>query len=228
MAGADIKEFVDIQTPDEAYEMIRQGQQVLSRLAALPCVTVAAINGFALGGGLELASACRYRVAADVPSVTLGFPEVMLGVHPGLGGTVRAVMLAGPIAAMDLMLTGRPIRPKAALEMGLVDRLAPPAELHRVAREVALSPPPPRTASLKNRLLNHGLVRPLLAGQMRSQVARRARPAHYPAPYALIELWQRYGGNGEIAYDAEARSMATLLCTPTSRNLVRVFFLQER
>jgi 3-hydroxyacyl-CoA dehydrogenase/enoyl-CoA hydratase/3-hydroxybutyryl-CoA epimerase len=208
--------------------MIRQGQQVVNKLAHLRCVTVAAINGFALGGGLEVALACRYRVAADDPSVTLGFPEVQLGVHPGLGGTVRAVHLAGPIAAMDLMLTGRHIRPKQALQMGLVDKLAPPAQLRDVARQVALSPPPVKTQSLKNRLLNLGLVRPILAGQMRSQVARRVRPDHYPAPYKLIELWQEYGGAGERAYEAEARSMGNLLCTPTSRNLVRVFFLQER
>ncbi|MBL8266741.1 3-hydroxyacyl-CoA dehydrogenase NAD-binding domain-containing protein [Steroidobacter sp.] len=228
IAGADIKGFVGIESPDAAYQMIRQGQLVIDKLAALRCVTVAAINGFALGGGLEVALACRYRVAADDPSVTLGFPEVQLGVHPGLGGTVRAVQLAGPIAAMDLMLTGRHIRPKQALQMGLVDKLAPAAQLHEVAREVALHPPPVKTPSLKNRLLNLGLVRPILAGQMRSQVAKRVRPDHYPAPYKLIELWQEYGSSGERAYEAEARSMATLLCTPTSRNLVRVFFLQER
>lgn len=228
IAGADIKGFVGLESPDEAYPMIRQGQQVIDKLAALRCVTVAAINGFALGGGLEVALACRYRVAADDPSVTLGFPEVQLGVHPGLGGTVRAVQLAGPIAAMDLMLTGRHIRPKQALQMGLVDKLAPPAQLREVARQVALNPPPMRKASLKDRLLNLGLVRPLLAGQMRSQVARRVRPEHYPAPYKLIELWQEYGSSGARAYEAEARSMAHLLCTPTSRNLVRVFFLQER
>ncbi|MDY6949131.1 MAG: 3-hydroxyacyl-CoA dehydrogenase NAD-binding domain-containing protein, partial [Pseudomonadota bacterium] len=228
IAGADIKGFVGIDSPDQAYDMIRQGQQVIDKLAALRCVSVAAINGFALGGGLEVALACRYRVAADDPSVTLGFPEVQLGVHPGLGGTVRAVQLAGPIAAMDLMLTGRHIRPKQALQMGLVDKLAPPAQLREIARQVALDPPPMKRPSLKNRLLNSGLARPILAGQMRSQVARKARPEHYPAPYKLIELWQEYGSSGQRAYEAEARSMAHLLCTPTSRNLVRVFFLQER
>jgi len=228
VAGADIKEFVGIQTPDEAYALIREGQLVFARLAALPCVTVAAINGFALGGGLELALACRYRVLIDDSSITLGFPEVQLGVHPGFGGTVRAVQLAGPIAAMDLMLSGRSIRPKKALELGLVDRLVPATELRTEARQIALNPPAPRGASLKNRLLNLAPVRPFLAGQMRTQVAKRARREHYPAPYALIDLWQRHGGHGESAYEAEARSMATLLCTPTSRNLVRVFFLQDR
>ena len=228
IAGADIKEFVGIRTPDDAYQLIRQGQQVLDTLAALPCPTVAAINGFALGGGLEVALACRYRVLVDDPAATLGFPEVQLGVHPGFGGTVRAVHLAGPIAAMDLMLTGRSIRPKQALAMGLVDRLAPLDQLDAVAKQVALSPPPTRGPTLVHRFLNSALVRPILAGQMRSQVAKRARPQHYPAPYAMIELWQRYGGKGERAYEAEARSMAQLLCTSTSRNLVRVFFLQDR
>lgn len=228
IAGADIKEFVGIRTPDQAYELIRGGQQVLDQLAALACPTVAAINGFALGGGLEVALACRYRVLVDDPSATLGFPEVQLGVHPGFGGTVRAVQLAGPIAAMDLMLTGRTIRPKQALAMGLVDRLAPVAQLDAMAKQVALSPPPARSPKLVHRLLNLMPVRPILAGQMRSQVARRARPDHYPAPYAMITLWQRFGGKGKRAYEAEARSMAQLLCTPTSRNLVRVFFLQDR
>ncbi len=228
IAGADIKEFVGIDDPQQAYELIRAGQQVLDRLAGLRCVTVAAVNGFALGGGLEVALACRYRVLVDDASATLGFPEVQLGIHPGFGGTVRAVQLAGPVAAMDLMLTGRSIRPRQALELGLVDRIAPATQLETAARDLAVNPPPMRRASLKNRLLNSALARPFLAGQMRSRVAKRVRPQHYPAPYALIDLWQRHGSGGPQAYEAEARSMAKLLCTSTSRNLVRVFFLQDR
>jgi 3-hydroxyacyl-CoA dehydrogenase/enoyl-CoA hydratase/3-hydroxybutyryl-CoA epimerase len=228
IAGADIREFVGIQNSRQAYELIRQGQQVLDRLAALKCVTVAAINGFALGGGLEVALACRYRVAADDPSVTLGFPEVQLGVHPGFGGTVRSVHLVGPVAAMDMMLSGRTIRPDKALRMGLIDKLAPPSQLEDAARQLALNPPVRQPPTLKNTLLNSRIGRAFLAGQMRSEVAKRVRPAHYPAPYAMIELWQRYGARGERAYEAEARSMADLLCSPTSRNLVRVFLLQDR
>jgi 3-hydroxyacyl-CoA dehydrogenase/enoyl-CoA hydratase/3-hydroxybutyryl-CoA epimerase len=228
VAGADIKEFVGIQSPDQAYDMIRQGQMLFDKLEQLPCPTVAAINGFALGGGLELALACRYRVLADDSSITLGFPEVQLGVHPGLGGTVRAVQLIGPIAAMDLMLTGRNVRPKQALALGLVDRIVPANELRQAAKQLALNPHARRRMSLRDRLLNAGPIRPLLANRMRAQVAKRARVDHYPAPYALIDLWQRFGGRGPEAYEAEAKSMAELLCTSTSRNLVRVFFLQER
>jgi 3-hydroxyacyl-CoA dehydrogenase/enoyl-CoA hydratase/3-hydroxybutyryl-CoA epimerase len=228
IAGADIKEFVGMESPAQAYEMIRRGQQVLDRLASLPCPTVAMINGFALGGGLEVALACRYRVIADDSSITLGFPEVQLGVHPGLGGTVRAVQLAGPLNAMDLMLTGRSIRPKQALAMRLVDRVVPAADLRSASKVLALNPPATQRMSLKDRVLNSSMLRPLLASQMRAKVSKRARTDHYPAPYALIDLWCRYGGSGEAAYEAEAKSMSELLCTSTSRNLVRVFFLQER
>jgi 3-hydroxyacyl-CoA dehydrogenase/enoyl-CoA hydratase/3-hydroxybutyryl-CoA epimerase len=228
IAGADIKEFVQLETSEQAFQMIRAGQGLMDRLAALRCTTVAAVNGFALGGGLEVALACRYRVCADDPSVTMGFPEVQLGVHPGLGGTVRSVQLIGPLAAMDMMLTGKSIRPQKALELGLVDRLAPANRLNEAAKEIALQPPAPRSLGLRDRLLNSGPVRAIVAGQMRTRVAKRAKPAHYPAPYALVDLWQRHGGRGERAMEAEARSMATLLLTPTSRNLVRVFFLQER
>jgi 3-hydroxyacyl-CoA dehydrogenase/enoyl-CoA hydratase/3-hydroxybutyryl-CoA epimerase len=228
IAGADIREFVGVQTPAQAYDMIKQGQQVLDRLADLPFPTAAAINGFALGGGLEVALTCRYRAVADDSSITLGFPEVQLGVHPGLGGTVRAVQLAGPIAAMDLMLTGRSIRPKQALQMRLVDRVVPATDLRAVAKKLVMNPPPQLRMTFKDRILNSALLRPILAGQMRKQVAKRARPDHYPSPYALIDLWRVFGSKGQRSYEAEARSMAELLCTSTSRNLVRVFFLQER
>jgi 3-hydroxyacyl-CoA dehydrogenase/enoyl-CoA hydratase/3-hydroxybutyryl-CoA epimerase len=228
IAGADIKEFLSIETADQAFEMIRAGQRIIDRFAALPCPTVAAINGVALGGGLEVALACRYRVCADEPSVTLGFPEVQLGVHPGFGGTVRSVQLIGPLAAMDLMLTGRSVRPQQALKLGLVDRVVPREQLDAAAKALALQPPAQRGLSIKHRLINSAPARALIAGQMRVKVAKRARPDHYPAPYKMIELWQRHGGRGEKAMEAEARSMAELLVTPTSRNLVRVFFLQER
>jgi 3-hydroxyacyl-CoA dehydrogenase/enoyl-CoA hydratase/3-hydroxybutyryl-CoA epimerase len=228
IAGADIKEFTSLSSEAEAFQMIRAGQELMDRLASLPYPTVAAINGFALGGGLEVALACRYRVCVDDSSITLGFPEVQLGVHPGLGGTVRSVQLAGPIAAMDLMLTGRSIRPQQALKMGLVDKIVPREQLAEAARDLALNPRTPRQAGFKNALLNLAPIRAVIAGQMRTKVAKRAKPQHYPAPYKLVDLWQQYGGRGEAAMQAEARSMAHLLMTPTSRNLVRVFFLQER
>ena len=228
IAGADVREFAQVRTPEEALPFVRAAHAILERLERLPCPTIAAINGYCLGGGLELALACRYRVCVDNPKTVLGFPEVMLGIHPGFGGTVRSVRLIGVTAAMDLMLTGRNIRPDKALALGLVDRLAPAAELRTVARSMALDPPTRRSAPLPQRLLSFAPVRGLVAPKILAQVARRARREHYPAPYAIVELWRRHGANPRTAYDAEARSVAELVCTPTSRNLVRVFFLQER
>ena len=228
VAGADISEFTAIQTAEQGYALVRAGQQVMDRIERLPCPTVAALHGFALGGGLELALACRYRVAADDDKVSLGLPEVQLGIHPGFGGTVRAPRLIGGRAALDLMLTGRPVRARRALALGLVDRLAPPDGLKAAAAALLKAPPAPRRAPLLDRLLALGALRGSVASQARAQVARRARPEHYPAPYAIIELWRRYGAAGAEAYEAEARSFATVCLTEASRSLVRVFFLQDR
>jgi 3-hydroxyacyl-CoA dehydrogenase/enoyl-CoA hydratase/3-hydroxybutyryl-CoA epimerase len=201
---------------------------VLQRLEDLPCPTVAAINGYCLGGGLELALACRHRVAADDPKVTLGLPEVLLGIHPGFGGTVRAVQLVGVATAMDLMLTGKNLRPDKALRAGLVDSVVPPAQLREACKKLALNPRPRRRAPLGQRLLDLPPLRGIVAGKIEQQVRRRARRAHYPAPYAIVDLWRRHGASTRTGYEAEAQSVAQLVCTPASRNLVRVFFLQER
>jgi 3-hydroxyacyl-CoA dehydrogenase / enoyl-CoA hydratase / 3-hydroxybutyryl-CoA epimerase len=227
IAGADVKEFVQLTNADQAFELVRSAQRVFDRLEALPYPTVAAINGFALGGGLELALACRYRVAIDDPKVVLGFPEVMLGIHPGFGGTVRSVRLIGAIKAMDLILTGRNLRATQALKVGLLDAIAIPSELASAAKSMALRTPAAHQPSLIDKLSNLPIVRSIIATQMRKQVAKRAKQAHYPAPYAAIDLWQRFGASN-AAYEAEARSIAQLFCTPTSRNLVRVFLLQDR
>jgi 3-hydroxyacyl-CoA dehydrogenase/enoyl-CoA hydratase/3-hydroxybutyryl-CoA epimerase len=228
IAGADITEFTGLADEQQAYQLVRAGQGVLDRLEALACPTVAAIHGFALGGGLELALACRYRVAADDERLALGLPEVMLGVHPGFGGTVRAPRLIGAPAALDMMLTGRNLRGSRARALGLVDRLVPPERLREEAKALALSPPPPRRPPLSLRLIALPLLRGVVAGRVRREVGRRARQEHYPAPFAIVDLWQAYGAAGQAAYEAEARSIARLFMTPTSRNLVRVFFLQDR
>jgi 3-hydroxyacyl-CoA dehydrogenase/enoyl-CoA hydratase/3-hydroxybutyryl-CoA epimerase len=228
IAGADVAEFGQVRAPEEAVPSILAAQGVLDRLERLPFPTVAAINGYCLGGGLELALACRHRVCADDPKVTLGLPEVMLGIHPGFGGTVRCVRLVGVATAMDMMLTGKNLRPDRALRAGLVDEVVPAAQLRAAAKQLALHPRPRKRAPLGQRLLNLPLLRRLVAGKIEQQVRRRARPDHYPAPYAIVDLWRRHGASTRSGYEAEAQSVARLVCTQTSRNLVRVFFLQER
>ena len=227
VAGADIKEFTGITDAASGYALIRRGQQVLTRLANLACPSVAAIHGFALGGGLELALACRYRVGVGDERLSLGLPEVLLGIHPGFGGTVRAVRVAGVRVAMQMMLTGKALRAEAARNAGLVDRLVPETELRSSARELLLTAPEARRAPLTDRLLNLAPLRPLVRRSLIAQVARRAPRAHYPAPYAIVDLWYRYGARGAAAFEAEARSIAQLFTTDTARNLVRVFLLQD-
>ncbi|MEL7450254.1 MAG: 3-hydroxyacyl-CoA dehydrogenase NAD-binding domain-containing protein [Pseudomonadota bacterium] len=228
IAGADITEFSSLGEPDEAYGLIRNGQMVMDRLEALPCPTIALINGFALGGGLELAMACRYRIVVEDDSARLGLPEVMLGIHPGFGGTVRSTRLVGPLPAMDMMLTGRGLRPKQARKIGLVDQVVPARHLTRAARLMALKPPKATQPPALQRLLSSSFARGLIAGQMEKKVKKKARKEHYPAPYAIIDLWRKYADDPGLMYEKEARSIAELMCTPTSRNLVRVFGLQNR
>jgi 3-hydroxyacyl-CoA dehydrogenase/enoyl-CoA hydratase/3-hydroxybutyryl-CoA epimerase len=228
IAGADIKEFLKIRTPEEGYELVRAGQTVLQTLEDLPCPSVAALHGFVLGGGLELALACTYRVAADDATLSLGFPEVLLGIHPGFGGTVRSVQLIGVRPALDLMLKGKPYKGARALALGLIDELVPAAALRERAKARLLQSPPKATAPFVDKLLNLGPARPFIARQAASALRQSVRREQYPAPYAILDLWQRHGAAGAESYEAEARSISELMCTATSRNLVRVFLLQDR
>ena len=228
IAGADITEFTTLANAAAGYELTRAGQVTFERLERLPCPSVAAIHGFALGGGLELALACRYRVAVGDERLQLGLPEVQLGIHPGFGGSVRAVRLIGVRPAMQLMLTGRPVRADKAAKIGLVDRLVAAADLEEAARAMVLKPPPVHRPPFVERLLSLAPLRPFIKRALIQQVAAKAPRAHYPAPYAMIDLWARNGAHGEAAFEAEARSIAAMFETPTSHNLIRVFLLQDR
>jgi 3-hydroxyacyl-CoA dehydrogenase/enoyl-CoA hydratase/3-hydroxybutyryl-CoA epimerase len=226
--GADVSEFEQLTDPVDAASLAARGQALMQRIEDLHCPTVALIDGFALGGGLELALACRYRVAVEGYERCIGLPEVQLGIHPGFGGTVRTVAILGPVKALDLMLTGRSLSPKEARAAGLVDRLAPAGDAEAAALKLLSRQPPPRRAPWYLALLNNPRVRPYLVKRFRKEVGRKARPEHYPAPYAIIDLWQRFGGAGADAYRAEAESIGHLLVSSTSKNLVRLFGLRER
>ena len=229
IAGADIREIMTLAGDARAVEMIELGQRLFSRLEALPYPTVAAIHGYALGGGLELTLACRYRVAVGDSKLALGLPEVQLGLHPGFGGTVRSVRLLGVRPAMKLMLTGRSVRSDQALRLGLVDRLvATRGELDAAARQIIRDAPPPRRAAAFERALSWPGLRALLRPVLLRQLRKQARPQHYPAPYAIVDLWSKYGAHGAAAMTAEARSFAVLLGGDSARNLIRVFLLQDR
>ena len=200
----------------------------MDALSALPIPTVALIHGHCLGGGLELALACRYRVASNEPETLLGLPEIRLGIHPGFGGTGRLTRMTGPMAALNLMLTGRKVSASHARRMGFVDHAVPKRHLEAAAKSMLRKRPKRAQAGLFKRLPGSALLRPVVAWMAARKTAKHANPAHYPAPGALIQLWRRFGGSESALLKAEGKSAANLLMTPTARQLTRLFFLRER
>jgi 3-hydroxyacyl-CoA dehydrogenase/enoyl-CoA hydratase/3-hydroxybutyryl-CoA epimerase len=228
IVGADVNEFENLTDPDETVAMIKQVHKLFVKIENLPFPTVARLHGFCLGGGLELALACRYRVALDEPSTRLGLPEVLLGIHPGFGGTVRLVERVGVFRAMEMMLTGKNLDARRAEKSGLVDRAVPARHLDNAVQKLLRETSPPVHSSVLEQFLHWPVVRHVVATVLRRQVAKRAPEQHYPAPYALIRLWQDYGGRRSEMFSAEAVSIAELFVSSASRNLQRLFFLQER
>lgn len=227
VAGADIEQFTKVSNFEEAYEFVSSAHRIFDRLEALKIPTLALINGICLGGGFELALACRYRIAMDDPKTKLGLPEVNLGIFPGWGGSVRLPRLIGSLQALPLMLAGRTVSAKAAYKMGIVDAAAPDRHLQKLARDFILKKPPVHVATWTQKLTNSFLARKFLARKMRAGVmAKKVRPEHYPAPYALIENWEKYGVS-KAAFDGEARAVSQLVLGKTAQNLIRVFFLQQ-
>ena len=226
--GADINEFTTIETEDRAYELVRLGQQVMDKVESLSCPTVCAINGHCMGGGLELAMACDYRAVFNGDSKILGLPEVNLGIHPGFGGTVRAVQICGVRQAMPLMLAGKAIRPGKAKAIGLVDKITTEANWRKDAVGLLRSGAAKQKAPFVDRLMNLAPLRPLVRKMLLKQVQGKARKEHYPSPYAMIRIWAEHGASSRTGFEAEAKSFAEMVCTDTSKNLVRVFFLQSK
>ncbi|HDP89612.1 MAG TPA: crotonase [Thioalkalivibrio sp.] len=228
IAGADVKAFTRLRSEDEALVLIQRGQAVMDAIEALPCPTVALINGYCLGGGLELALACDYRIALDDPKTRLGLPEVKLGIHPGFGGSVRSIQLLGVLRAMDLMLSGRSIDAKQARRLGLLDYVVPARQMRRAAHDTVLARPAKARRKWIHGLMERKPLRPLIARLLRRQVAAKAPPAHYPAPHALIDIWEHHGAATAPLFREEARSVARLITGDTAQNLIRVFQLQTR
>ncbi|MBL8272473.1 MAG: enoyl-CoA hydratase/isomerase family protein [Xanthomonadales bacterium] len=228
VVGADLREFEQFAAQGQVLESIERGHRVYDALAALRCPTVAAIHGACMGGGTELGLACRWRVATRDPKTRIGLPEVKLGIMPGWGGTSRLPHLVGAPKAFDLMLTGRALGASAARALGYLDAVCDEAELLDAAKRlVARRPARPLAQRTLAWATNTWPVRQVLAPMIRGQTAAKADPKQYPAPFAMIELWRRHGGSVGAMLRAEPRAVARLAATPTARNLVRVYFLQE-
>jgi 3-hydroxyacyl-CoA dehydrogenase/enoyl-CoA hydratase/3-hydroxybutyryl-CoA epimerase len=226
IAGADVNEFRGATDPQAVEAAIGRAHAVIDRLEALTIPTVAVIHGFCLGGGLEVALACQSRIAID--GARFGFPEVMLGLHPGLGGTARFTRLVNPTQAMTLMLTGKTIDARRAKSLGLVDAVTQERHVRNAVKDAVFGRLKRARPGLLNTILNLGPVRGFLASRMRAEAEKAAPHQHYPAPYALIDLWEKHGGDKAAMLAAEKTSFANLMVTPTAQNLIRVFFLREQ
>ncbi|KTC79444.1 3-hydroxyacyl-CoA dehydrogenase NAD-binding domain-containing protein [Legionella cherrii] len=230
IAGADVNAFSKFETPAQAVDFLRKGQAVFARLQALTIPSVAMIDGFCMGGGYELALACTYRVASDEKDTRIGLPEVMLGIHPGWGGSVRLPQLIGGFNALSqIILTGSAVPAAKAKSLGMVDDVVPIRQLKRAAVYFIKNKPAKHKPSFVQGLTNKAWLRKPIAALMRRNVAKRVRKEHYPAPYAIIDLWEKEGGMGDRAYLKEIDSVEHLVSTGiTSKNLIRAFSLRER
>ena len=227
IAGADIKEFTTFDSEQAALEQIQRAHSIFNKIENLPCPTVALIHGFCLGGGMELALACNYRIAEEESS-RLGLPEVKLGIHPGFGGSVRSIEAMGPLAALDLMLTGRALKARQAKRIRLINYAVPKRHLLTAAKQTILQPPKLRQLPWWNGIVNNRFIRPLIAKILVKKVSAKAARSHYPAPYAIIDLWVKNFDNREQMLREEASSIAHLLLGKTAQNLIRVFNLQDQ
>ncbi len=243
IAGADIHQFENVKSAEEATSLIEQGQKIFEELEKVSFPTLALIQGFCLGGGLELALACRYRIAIDDPKTRFGTPEVLLGIHPGWGGTVRLPRLIGIFSAMDLMLSGRSISAKEAGKMGLVDVVVPKRQYMAAVKYYLnsplwkrgvrgdflnrKSPPSPPFIKVGEHILNLEFVRPLIGKFLYRKLRAKVNPAHYPAPFAIVDNWVEHGISKQSAFESEIKSISQLMVSDTAKNLLRVFHLQE-
>lgn len=226
VAGADIRDFRGLQDASELKVRLGRAHAIVNKLDTLGFPTVAAIHGFCLGGGLELALACHYRIA--VRKATFGFPEIKLGLHPGLGGTARLTQLIDPIEAMTMMLTGRTVSTSKAKSLGLVDLVTDERHVSAAAR-VAIADKHKRSGrGLRASAFSLAPLRKLAASTMRAKTREKARQEHYPAPYALIDLWEQHGDRKDVMLQKETESFADLLVGETAQNLIRAFFLREK
>lgn len=228
IVGADIREFEFMETEQQVFDSVKPVNVLFDRIERLPVPVIAAVHGVCVGGGFELILACHYRIATRDTSTRVGFPEVKLGLFPGFNGTARAIRQAGPIAAMQNMLTGSFIRAEVAKRLGFIDELVTHAgSLKWAARKAVLQKRKSKPAGAMKALLTKWPARDFLANKLRSETKKKVREDHYPAPFRLIDLFERHGGDMDSMKSAETKYFAPLMISDTSRNLRRVFRLTE-
>lgn len=230
IAGADIEELDAVRTAQEAESLSREGHKLLERLENAGFPVIAAIHGACLGGGLETALACSYRIATDHSKTSLGLPEVQLGLIPGAGGTQKLPRLVGMRAALDMILTGKPVRPRRALSLGLVHEVVHPSILldvaHRRAMELATGSG--RAAGAKRNasrvLLDENPVGRAVVLRRAREAAQKKTGGHYPAPMAALDAIARGYADGPVrGAQEEARLFGEMAVSPVARELIFQF-----
>ncbi len=223
VAGADVRMLDACTTAAEAQGLATKGQEMFDKLAGLPFTTVAAIHGPCLGGGLELALACDYRVCSDDDATRLGLPEVQLGLLPGSGGTQRLPRLIGLLPSLDIILTGKQLRAKKAKKLGLVEEAVPNTVLLEVAKTFAAKSKPKRKTSTKEKLMS-GVAKGIIFDKARKQTLDKTR-GNYPAAEAILDVIRNgleKGFKKGLAYEAER--FGELVMTSESKALRSIFF----
>ena len=235
IAGADIAVIKSIDNPEQGAELSRMGQAIFKSIEDLSIPTIAAIHGICLGGGTELSLACNYRVASDDPKTTIGLPEVLLGILPAWGGTVRLPGLVGIQKALDMMLTGRRISASEAKCIGLVDEVLPANDFNKEVVKFAEIQIPGlkkshhtnETSSFQHLISNTNLGKRFILSMAKKRMLSKTK-GHYPAQLKILEVVRRYIGSSlSRALEIEANAAGELIVTSVSKNLIHVFYLRE-
>ena len=234
IAGADVDAIAEMEDPRLAEQEVRRGQSIYSDLSSLPVPTVAAVHGLCVGGGVEMALACDYRVLSDADSTTMRLPEVQLGILPAWGGTTRLPRLVGLQAALDLLLTGKPVDARQAKRIGLASEVVPADLFAETVRAFALDlargvrHAAGRDRKLTTRLLDDTPIGRRIILRMARKRVMSTTGGHYPAPLRILEILAKHaGGDVEESLAAEARAAAELAVSPVCKNLVHVFRMRE-
>jgi len=230
IAGADVTEFSKASSADQAREYTRFGQQTIHRFSKLPQVTVAAINGAALGGGCELAISCDYRVMSDSPKAQIGLPETKLGIFPAWGGVTKLPRLIGLPAALDIILNGKTFDGKRAKRAGLVDEVVPAPILLDIAKQFAAKPKRRGSDRTKFYVEGNPLARRVIFGKARKAVFAQTH-GNYPAPLKAIDVMEYGMSSGvERGLAREVEEVVPLIvgaAGDVAQNLIRLFFMME-
>lgn len=231
LAGVDISVINSLKTESEALRALDEAHKIFNTLEDLKMPTAALVDGVCLGGGLELALTCKKIFISDNPKTALGLPEVMLGVLPGFGGTYRLPKKVGLPAALDMILTGRQIKGKKNLKMGLADAMLPLERMQELAPEYLLKKKTGKKKSVKEEVqaaaMDNFLTRKIIFQKAREKVLETSK-GFYPAPLKILEVLEKGAGKARADYlGMEAEAFAELSQSTQSKNLQHIFFLTD-